>query len=60
MAHGKKKRTKSMSPTRVFTMYATLLQSMKDHRVRKRFAALCHSDILQVSLSRFLSGMLRL
>src|SRR5712691_2274347 len=44
MSHGTAKRHKTMALTRVFPIYATLLQETKDRRWRKHFAAKCHSS----------------
>src|SRR5215467_4001299 len=47
MAHGTAKRNHARALTLVFAIYTTLLQSTKAHRWLKRFAAFCHSEILQ-------------
>src|SRR5262245_52059745 len=49
MAHSTEQRTNARAPSRVFTRYATLFQETKEHRVRRRFAALCITRVIQAS-----------
>ena len=46
LSHDREQRTKTRSPTPVFSIYVTLLQATKDHRLQKLFAAFCHRCIL--------------
>jgi hypothetical protein len=46
MDHSKVKRTHARAPTRVFTIYAILLQAPKTHGVQGLFAALCITRVV--------------